>query len=273
MLRKFILLTGVLMSTHSAFAQIHEFGIIGTATQYRGDLRTTIDFDAFQPGVGVWYKYNLNPYLGFKGGYYTTNLAASDANSTNLWQVQRNLNFSSYVSELFGLVEFNFLKFIPGHHKYIHSPYVYLGLSNFRFNPITELNGQIIELQPLGTEGQGLEQFPDREPYRLRAFALPIGIGYRVNFWRFHTLAVEASYRYALTDYIDDVSLTYAPNDVIRAERGLTAAQLADRSIELGLPQNLANKQRGVDTFNDAWWYVGVSYIYTINSGRCPRFR
>lgn len=267
------LLVSCLIQLPSAKAQMYEFGVFGGATNYMGDLQTKMDFLTVQPGVALWFKYNYNPYIGIKAGYFSTQVAAADANATNQWQLERNLSFSSHISEVFALVEFNFFRFIVGHYKYRQTPYIFAGISNFRFSPVAEIGGQSYELQPLGTEGQGLELFPDRERYKLRSFALPIGIGYRFNFWRFHSLAFETSFRYALTDYLDDVSLNYAPNDVLLAERGALAAALADRSPEKGLPENLPGKQRGINTFNDGYWYIGASYIYTINSGRCPRFR
>jgi len=276
-MRKFLFfcLTAVFLLFRPATvgAQMYEFGVLGGATNYLGDIQTKMDFLTVQPGVAIWFKYNYNPYIGVKAGYFTTQVAAADANSTNQWQIDRNLSFSSHVSEVFALVEFNFFRFIVGHHKYRQTPYIFAGIANFRFSPVAEIGGQEVELQPFGTEGQGLELFPDRERYKLRSFSLPIGIGYRFNFWRFHSLAFETSFRYALTDYLDDVSLNYAPNDVLLAERGALAASLADRSPEKGLPENLPGKQRGINTFNDGYWYIGASYIYTINSGRCPRFR
>jgi hypothetical protein len=262
----------LVFQTAKVKAQLYEFGLLGAATNYVGDIQPGFSMQGIQPGVGLWFKYNYNPYLGFKAGYFTTQIGAADANSSNQWQIDRNLSFSSHVSELFALVEFNFFRFVVGSYKYRHTPFVFTGLTNFRFNPVAEIGGNTYELQPFGTEGQGLDLYPDRQRYRLRTFSLPIGAGYRVNFWRFHSLAVEASFRYAFTDYLDDVSLGYAPNDVLAAERGNLAAQLADRSPEKGLPLNLPDKQRGINTFNDGYWYLGVSYIYTINSGRCPRF-
>ncbi len=266
-----LLLAG--LNSRSVQAQMYEFGILGGVTNYVGDIQPGVDFSSVKPGIALWAKYNYNPYLGIKAGYFTTQVAASDASSTNIWQQQRNLSFSSHVSEVFALIEFNFFKFIVGHYKYVHTPYFFTGISSFKFSPVAEIGGQAYELQPFGTEGQGLDLYPDRERYKLRAFTLPVGVGYRFNFFRFHSLAFEASFRYAFTDYLDDVSLNYAPNDVLQAERGNLAASLADRSPEKGLELNLPDKQRGINTFNDGYWYIGASYIYTINSGRCPRFR
>lgn len=107
---------------------MYEFGVLGGVTNYLGDIQTKMDFMTVKPGVAVWFKYNHNPYLGFKAGYFTTQVAAADANSSNQWQIDRNLSFSSHVSEVFALVEFNFFRFIVGHHKYKQTPIYLPGL-------------------------------------------------------------------------------------------------------------------------------------------------
>ena len=280
-MKKLILLCLVVAATalQDVKAQIYDFGATFGASGYVGDLQPNVNFlllplpSPSKSGGGIWFKYNLNPYWGFRAGYLTTSVSASDANATNQWQRERNLSFDTYISELAVTAEFNFFKYITGHHKYNHTPFVFAGLARFRFNPTTIIDGKKVELQPLGTEGQGLDAFPDTDRYSLIALSIPFGIGYRWNFYKFHSLTFELSGRYALTDYLDDVSKNYAGYDLMLAERGEIAARLSDRSGELGIPLREPFSQRGISTFNDAYWYAGVSYIFTINSGRCPRFR
>ncbi|MFN3530766.1 MAG: DUF6089 family protein [Bacteroidia bacterium] len=261
------------MAVQEAKAQIYDFGASFGVAGYVGDLQPRVDLLNIKPGGGIWFKYNFNPHWGIRAGYFTTDVAADDANAQDLWRRQRNLNFESYISELGATVEFNFFRYITGHVKYNHTPFVFVGLARFRFNPTTVVDGRRIELQALGTEGQGLDAFPDRERYNLVSMSIPFGIGYRWNFYKFHSLVFEISGRYAFTDYLDDVSLTYPGADLMLTERGELASRMSDRSGELGIPLREPNSQRGINTFNDAYWYVGLSYILTINSGRCPRFR
>ena len=65
------------------------------------------------------------------------------------------------------MAEFHILKYIPGSMKYRWTPYVTGGAAVFTFNPKAEYNGEWVALQPLGTEGQGLPQYPDRKKYSL----------------------------------------------------------------------------------------------------------
>lgn len=270
------LLLVALLSLGSIFSsqgQIYDYGMSGGIGGYVGDLQPFVSVTNVQPGWSVFFKYNLDPHWGGRIGYMTTDIGAADRNGNTLWQVNRNLSFNTYISELYATVEFNFLRYITGHHKYNHTPFVFAGLSRFRFNPTTTINGQLVELQPLGTEGQGLDVFPGRDFYSLTSFAIPIGLGYRWNFYKFHSLQFELGARYAFTDYIDDVSLNYAGFDLMLSERGPLEASLSDRSGELNIPLREPFSQRGINTFNDAYWYASLSYIFTINSGRCPRFR
>lgn len=269
---KFLLFLA-LLGSGSVQAQIYDFGISGGAGGYVGDIQPFVSLSNVKPGGGIWFKYNLNPHWGGRVGYMTTDIGANDRNGNTLWQVNRNLNFNTYISELYGMVEFNFLRYITGHRKYFHTPFIFAGLSWFRFNPTTVINGRLTELQPLGTEGQGLDLFPGREFYSLTSFSIPFGLGYRWNFYKFNSITFELGARYAFTDYIDDVSLTYPGADLLLAERGELSSLLSDRSGELGFPLREPFSQRGINTFNDLYWYAGVSYIFTINSGRCPRFR
>jgi len=84
-----------------------------------------------------------------------------------------------------------------------------------------------------------------------------------------HSLSFEITGRYAFTDYLDDVSLTYPGYTYMSQSRSPLAAQMSDRSEELGLPRNIAGAQRGINSYNDIYWYAGVSYILTLKTGRC----
>ena len=64
------------------------------------------------------------------------------------------------------------------------------------------------------------------------------------------------------TDYIDDVSDTYANNAVLAFENGALAAQLADRS---GLAESNTGRARGDVNTRDWYFYSGLSVTYIIS--------
>lgn len=97
-------------------------------------------------------------------------------------------------------------------------------------NPMTEYNGEMIELQPLGTEGQGSNLNPN-SPYSLTQFAIPFGVGIKLNLSRGVAISLEYGLRKTFTDYLDDVGGNYVDQVALSAANGDLAARLADRSI------------------------------------------
>jgi len=110
-------------------------------------------------------------------------------------------------------------------------------------------------LQPLGTEGQGSEYYPDRKKYDLTQISIPFGAGLKYdvtkNFWV--GLGIKA--RLTFTDYLDDVSTTYADPEKLASTNGALAAELAFRGDELDHNLSITEGHpRGNPQEND--WYM-----------------
>jgi hypothetical protein len=156
----------------------------------------------------------------------------------------------------------------------------------FKFNPQAELDGEMWELQPLGTEGQGTTFYPDRQKYSLFNAAIPFGLGVKVNINKTFSVGLEWGMRYTFTDYLDDVSTTYADIDVVQAERGDIANALSNRAITLDpvtgeyVPLSAQDRleytgrQRGNSTTNDWYSLVLVSFSMNIKAKpeKCPAY-
>ena len=76
-----------------------------------------------------------------------------------------------------------------------------------RTNP--DYYSQWIDLQPLGTEGQGTTAYPDRKKYSRTQIAIPMGGGVKISLNDNLNIAFSFSARKTYTDYLDDVSTTY----------------------------------------------------------------
>jgi hypothetical protein len=198
-------------------------------------------------------------------------VGAADSLSKVSWRKQRNLSFQSKISEFSLVGEMNLLKFVPYSRLYTFAPYIFAGISVVNFNPLAEINGDVYELQLLGTEGQSLTGRGEI-PYRLQQLAIPMGGGIRYNVGEGHSLGLELSGRLVLTDYLDDVSGYYQDFDVIFSRNGEIAASLADRSPEIGLSNNAVGTLRGNPTTRDWFGFLNLTYSYTIKAGNCPRF-
>ena len=114
------------------------------------------------------------------------------------------------------------------------TPYLFGGFSVFHFNPKADFGGSNIELQPLGTEGQGID---GKKKYKRIQFALPIGGGIKISVGKIG-IGIEVGARRTYTDYLDDVSTKYIdPNLFGPAGFGFTGKQLQNA-------QDLASNQR-----------------------------
>lgn len=215
-----------LLLTMVGLGQRSEIGAMIGTSSYLGDLNPTHLFAAPQVAGGIIYRYNFSPRWAIKANILFAEVAASDQQNNNNYD--RNLSFQSPITEISAQVELNFFKLynIPARNHF--SPYIFVGITAFSFNPKAELGGTLYDLQPLGTEGQGFED--ENERYSLTSIAIPFGLGLKVNVGKRVSLGLEWGMRYTFTDYLDDVKGEYYDNDILRRERGDVVADLADRS-------------------------------------------
>jgi hypothetical protein len=88
-------------------------------------------------------------------------------------------------------------------------------------------------------------------------------------------MTIEAGARRLYTDYLDDVSTTYADKDVLLSNYGETSVILSDRSID-GQAANNTDRQRGNASDNDWYMFAGISLNFTLSSkysDNCTPFR
>lgn len=231
-------------------------GMVGTSF-YMGDLNPRTLFPNFQPCGGILYRYNFNPRWALKTNILIAQVQASDQLTNDHYA--RNLSFRSPITEISAQIELNFFNLynIPARNHF--SPYIYIGIDLFSFNPQAELNGVYYDLQNFGTEGQGLEGQP--KPYSLVSMAIPFGMGIKYNAGKYVSLGLEWGMRYTFTDYLDDVSGTYFDNELLQIQKGDLVAQLADRSEIIHAP----GTQRGNATTSD--WYSFAVFTLTFKIG------
>lgn len=180
---------------------------------------------------------------------------------------RRNLSFRSSIIEAAAIAEFNFWNYGVGATDKRWVFYMYGGLGAFRFDPMASYtdgdgNTQWAQLQPLHTEGQGSSDYPDRKPYRRVQIMLPFGVGMKARLNKTFSVSLEYGFRKTWTDYLDDVSTTYAGADAIGATSAdpELAAMLADRSGEVADGYvNAVGVKRGDDSLDDWYAYLHLS--------------
>jgi len=249
-----------------------EFGITAGASHYFGDLNNRAAFNRPKPTIGLFYRKQVGDYIGVRVGAHFAQLGYSDTYSKNEYQRNRNLSFNTNIWEFALQGDFNFFRFVPGSEFYNFTPYVTLGVGTFNFNPYAYYNNQKYFLRPLGTEGQGNAAFSNIEPYNTSATCFPVGMGVKYSINPSINLSFEASYRFTSTDYLDDVSTTYAGANAFPSVNGQPSISylLQDRSYELGNVIGQAGKQRGFSQQKDQYLFVELGIAWTITSYRCP---
>ena len=243
-------------------AQNSEIGACVGTMFYLGELNPSRLFAQPKLAGGIVYRYNISPRWAVKADFMFGEVSGSDAVTNGGYE--RNLSFRSPITEFSVVGELNFLRLYNTVGQNHFAPYIFAGLTLFSFNPTAEYpDGTVYELQSLGTEGQGLEGMPEK--YSLTHFAIPFGIGLRVNIGRYVCIGAEWGFRYTFTDYLDDVGGRYYDNDLLREQRGDIIANMADRTPELfdehgnALPLHQAGEQRGNSTTHDLYSFAGVT--------------
>ena len=281
-----LFIISILIYPQIASAQFFEIGLGIGGSVYYGDLspdEAADNFKLVRPALGVFASHHFNDRVACQLGIQNFTLAGDDKINSKENLKYRNLSFRSNVWEIALKGEFYILPFDPERMELPISIYVSSGIAGFFHNPKAFFAGTYHALQPLSTEGQGLSSFPERKPYKLAQIAIPAILGLKYNVSPTISLFIEFGPRFTFTDYLDDVSSTYAVGDELREERGDLAFNLSDRRIlPDGEPKKYEDRaQRGNPKSNDMYFagLLGVSVALDDILGntfghrvKCPKF-
>jgi hypothetical protein len=251
-----------------------EFGIGLGAGHYFGDLNTRARLNRPKLAGSIFFRKNFGNYIALRVGASFAQLGYSDIyNKQNTYMQSRNLSFNSKVWELALQGDFNFFRFMPGEPDYSFTPYVTIGAGIFSYDPYAFLNGEKIFLRPLGTEGQGSSQYPDRSQYSSMAISIPFGAGIKYSLNERINIGFEILHRFTNTDYLDDVSKTYVNPTVFPPNpdgSDSNAKLLSDRSYEIGEPIGIPGRQRGNSKQKDQFVTAMFTVSFNLQSYKCP---
>lgn len=219
--------------------------------------------------AGARYKIRERHALSFSFNY--SRMSATDLSSKDIDSKNRNLHFISDIMEGSVQYEFSVIKEMLSARytfrnmqdfrlKYVNT-YIFAGIGRFSFNPKARAaDGKYYELQPLGTEGQGIDGNPGK--YDRVGIAIPVGIGFKYGIDRRSAINIEISYRFTNTDYVDDVSGSYYDKNEIELVNGEIASELSDRRIHAD------NNLRGNPENNDSYFFFKVGIVYKLKTSR-----
>jgi hypothetical protein len=272
MFRRILLIAGLMLSLQTASAQEWEVGGWLGASGYIGDLNPENPSKFTDPAASIFVRYAYSEFSGLKLAFTYGHVSADDADSPYEQHRLRNLNFHSDILELGLTYEYYFQRYVMGSRKHRFSPYTFVGISGFYFEPKTELNGQTYFLRKLNTEGQGTSAPGAKKAYGNINMAIPFGIGIKYNFASNFNIGLELGYRNTFTDYLDDVSGKYADKMLLATERSAISSDLSDRSGEVnnGIYAGETGALRGDPSRRDFYMFTGVTFSYTFTPIKCP---
>jgi len=251
-----------LLSVTFSEAQNLHFTLFAGVSNYQGDLQPKrFTFEQGNLALGVGGLYELSEKLYIRGNFTFGKIHGDDRKSfTN---ANRNLNFTSNILDVHLGLEYDILN------SYDRSlvPFVFGGVSIFHYSPYTfDTTGRKVFLQPLGTEGQGF--FQGREKYSLTQLSLPFGGGLKLALSENIRVRFEVGFRKTFTDYLDDVSTTYADINQLLINNGQRAVDLAFRGDELKgstLAYPVANAKRGNSGSKDLYYFAGMGISFRLS--------
>jgi len=219
---------------------------------------------------GLGYRYNMSYRFASRLNFAWVKVGGSDQLTSNPQRQYRNLSFKSNIYEFSFLVDYYIFRAKPGHLYNIKGargmkgmPFdviAFVGVGGFYFK--SKSDG--IALAKLGTEGQGLEG--GSKPYSPYSVSFPFGLSFNYVYYQNIKFGLDFSYRFTLTDYIDDASTVYYDNDKLRGAKGDLSADMADKSDGSNPGWTSAGSPRGNPKNKDHFLSIMVTATYNISS-------
>ncbi len=250
------------------YSQSLRLDIYGGVANYQGDLQNSrFDLEQSKPAFGLGLSYPISNKFLIRGAAHYIRISGSDATDETAKNVSfRNLSFKSAVWETQLALEYNFLDI----EERGFTPYLFGGVAVFHFNPYTkDSSGNKVFLRALGTEGQGLLRYPEKDLYSNNQFAIPFGGGLKLELSDRLQIGLEVGLRKLFTDYLDDVSGTYADSGFLAAARGAQAAAFAYRGAEIN-PNAVYPAEGSIrgNSKNKDWYFTtGLKISYALGGG------
>jgi hypothetical protein len=278
-MRKLILFIAITLSSYYVKAQYNfDFGVNLGASSFLGELGgpdeqprnnfLDMNLQSTRYAFGGFARYRFAKNFAGKVSLNYLRVSGADSLTDEPTKRARNLSFRSDIFEASTTLEYYFITINDinrtGRYRSDFRAYVFGGVSAFYFKPEAEYQGNWYDLRTLRTEGQ-------EEEYEKIAFAIPFGAGFYFTVKRNIRLGMEIGYRASFTDYIDDVSTTYAaPENLPFAESILLANRTQERRAIEG-DEKFPNagfyqqgSRRGNPNSNDGYMLAQFSVSYAI---------
>ena len=175
-------------------AQVYEIGVFLGGSNYVGDIGRTNYVYPNKLAGAVFFKYNYNPRIAFRGTYSYLPIQGNDLEADTDLRINRGLNFKNTINELALGLEYNFYEYNIAEQGKTWTPYILVELAAFRY--------QTAVSEPVPFQYQCQNK---------KSFTVPIGIGFKSKLYQNLAFALETKIRYTFEDDLD-YTTTRIPN-------------------------------------------------------------
>lgn len=241
------------LSKNTSAQHLEVGGALGLSF-YTGDLSHNLiaTLGEGKGAYGVFIRQNMSEKVAFKAYFNHGTISGRDDHAKEEDLKLRDLSFRSKINE-FGLnFEYNITGYEPEGMYQPFSPYIFLGVNGFTFDPQTRYNNDWTDLRPLRTEGR---------EYKKLSLGIPFGGGVKFALNDHWNVGAELAFHPTVTDFLDDVSGNYISRDDLATQSGQVAAELG----------NKINAATGIKRGNDSkfdWYHtlqITISYNFLDN--------
>ncbi|MFN4853983.1 MAG: DUF6089 family protein [Bacteroidota bacterium] len=270
----FLPLSKLLAQAAPRFLPYTEITLMPGTTCYAGDLSPYALFktELAKPAIGLAVKRNFNRRWNYRFAGMYGSLYGNDALNQNSFLRNRNLAFHTQLWETSFGFEFNFFPYEIGSKQFPATFYLFGGLGVFGFNPKAFYGGEQVSLRELTTEGQELSN-SEKKKYSPVQICMPFGFGGKFSFSKRFAIGIEWGFRKLFTDYLDDVSTTYADARLLAKERSPAAENLSGSIRRTGTNPGNTGRMRGFSWNTD--WYSMAALTLSLkipNKQKCPGY-
>ena len=166
--------------------QVYEIGVSLGGTSYVGDIGSTKYINPNQLAGNVFFKYNYNPRIAFRGTLSYLPIKGDDAKADTNLRRNRGLNFTNTITEVAIGMEYNFYEYDISSEEKSWTPYILVELAAVNYSYVKSQNSA------------GKNVFSKKT-----SLAVPMGIGFKSKLSGNLAFSIETKLRYTFKDDLD----------------------------------------------------------------------
>jgi len=210
-------------------SQTYEVGLFAGGTNNIGDVGRTNYILPSNLAIGGLFKWNLAKRYAWRAGVTYGKFKADDSKSNDPSRKQRGFVADNSILEASAGLEFNFVEYNLHKLGPAFTPYLYTGISYFRYDYNYFDGGQQLNVN----QKDG-------------AFAIPMTVGAKMRLNQFLILGAEIGARYTFTDNLD-----------------------GSNPVKLNVSRQLGDLQFGNIFSDDWYVFSGLTLTYTFGRKPC----